>query len=342
VAQVDDRAALDVSAPVARQAGNGWRCPWADRAVGAREPRLGYRRIQGELATLGIKIAASTVWTILRQAGIAPVPRRSSETWREFLRAQASGIVACDFLTVDTLLFRRLYVLVFIELATRQLHLAGITTNPTAEWVTQQARNVVHTFVERAGPIRFLIHDRDSKFAAARSTRCSEPRASGRSRHRCAHRTRTRSPNDGSAPSATSASTGSSSCIAASSSESSRYTSRTTTRIAPTAPSNSEHQPDVRGRTRQPSSLSTGFDAETYSVGSSMNTGVPHDNGRIEFPARTGCRSAAVGHDRVSEPYAVDCAFASRLVAPLATTPEPEPRERAARRRHCVKHDPGR
>jgi putative transposase len=134
----------------------------------AREnPGWGYRRIQGELATLGIKIAASTVWTILRQAGIAPVPRRSSETWREFLRAQASGIVACDFLTVDTVLFRRLYVLVFIELATRQVHLAGITTNPTAEWVTQQARNVVHTFVERAGPIRFLIHDRDSKFTAA-------------------------------------------------------------------------------------------------------------------------------------------------------------------------------
>jgi putative transposase len=134
----------------------------------AREnPGWGYRRIQGELAGLGIKIAASTVWSILKQADIDPAPRRSSEKWREFLRAQASEIIACDFLTVDTVLFRRLYVLVFIELATRQVHLAGITTNPTGEWVTQQARNIVETFFERAEPIRFLIHDRDSKFTAA-------------------------------------------------------------------------------------------------------------------------------------------------------------------------------
>jgi putative transposase len=112
-------------------------------------------------------MAASTVWSILQRAGIDPAPRRSSETWRGFLRAQASGIVACDFLTVDTVLFRRLYVLVLIELATRQVHLAGITANPTGEWVTQQARNIVETFVERTEPIRFLIHDRDSKFTAA-------------------------------------------------------------------------------------------------------------------------------------------------------------------------------
>jgi transposase InsO family protein len=127
----------------------------------------GYRRIQGELAGLGIGIAASTVWSILQQAGIDPAPRRSSETWREFLRAQAGGIVACDFFSVDTVLFRRLYVLVFIEIATRQVYLAGITANPTGEWATQQARNVIETFVERTKPIRFLIHDRDSKFTAA-------------------------------------------------------------------------------------------------------------------------------------------------------------------------------
>jgi putative transposase len=135
----------------------------------AREnPDWGYRRIQGELAGLGIRIAASTVWSILQQAGIEPAPRRSSETWRQFLRAQASGIVACDFFTVDTVLFRRLYVLVFIELATRQVHLAGITTNPTGERATQQARNIIETFVvDRTEPIRFLIHDRDSKFTAS-------------------------------------------------------------------------------------------------------------------------------------------------------------------------------
>ncbi len=97
----------------------------------------GYRRIQGELARLGVRIAASTVWSILQRAGIDPAPRRSSETWREFLRTQASGIVACDFFTVDTVLFRRLYALVFIEIATRLVYLAGIAANPTGEWATQ-------------------------------------------------------------------------------------------------------------------------------------------------------------------------------------------------------------
>jgi len=102
-----------------------------------------------------------------QEAVIDPAPRRSTETWREFLRSQASGIVACDFFSVDTVLFRRLYVLVFIELATRQVHLAGVTTNPAGEWATQQARNILESFVDRTQPIRFLIHDRDSKFTAA-------------------------------------------------------------------------------------------------------------------------------------------------------------------------------
>lgn len=134
----------------------------------AREnPGWGYRRIQGELAGLGIRIAASTVWSILQQTGIEPAPRRSSETWREFLRAQATGIIACDFFTIDTVFFRRLYALAFIDLATRQVYLAGVTSNPTGAWATQQARNIIEPFIDRAEPIRFLIHDRDSKFTAA-------------------------------------------------------------------------------------------------------------------------------------------------------------------------------
>jgi putative transposase len=98
----------------------------------AREnPAWGYRRIQGELVGLGIKLAASTVWTILKQAGIEPAPRRLEQSWAEFLRAQAASILECDFLTVDTLFLKRFYVLFFIELATRRVHLAGITTTRT-------------------------------------------------------------------------------------------------------------------------------------------------------------------------------------------------------------------
>jgi putative transposase len=135
----------------------------------AREnPTWGYRRIHGELTHLEIRLAASTVWAILKQAGIEPAPRRASESWRSFLRAQASGIIACDFLTVDTVLLRRLYVLVFIELATRRAYVAGVTANPTGAWTTQQARNIIDAFTDgRAAPIRFLIRDRDSKFTTA-------------------------------------------------------------------------------------------------------------------------------------------------------------------------------
>jgi putative transposase len=135
----------------------------------AREnPTWGYRRIHGELARLEIRLAPSTVWAILKRAGVDPAPRRASESWRSFLRAQASGIVACDFLTVDTVLLRRLYVLVFIELATRRAYVAGVTANPTGAWTTQQARNIIEAFTdERDAPIRFLIRDRDSKFTAA-------------------------------------------------------------------------------------------------------------------------------------------------------------------------------
>jgi transposase len=101
----------------------------------------GYRRIQGELKQLGIAIAPSTVWSILKREGIDPAPRRVRPSWKEFLRAQAKGIIACDFVSVDTIFLRRIYVLLFIEVATPRVHLAGITSNPDASWVTQQARN---------------------------------------------------------------------------------------------------------------------------------------------------------------------------------------------------------
>jgi putative transposase len=102
---------------------------------------------------------------MLKHAGIDPAPRRTSESWRAVLRAQASGIIACDFFCVDTVLLRRLYVLVFIHLGTRKAYLAGVTANPTGAWTTQQARNHVGTFTEQSeGPIRFLIRDRDTKF----------------------------------------------------------------------------------------------------------------------------------------------------------------------------------
>jgi putative transposase len=130
----------------------------------AREnPNWGYRRIQGELVGLGVKLAASTVWTILREEGIKPAPRRLEQSWAEFLRRQAASILECDFLTVDMLFLKRFYVLFFIELATRRVHLAGITTNPDGGWVTQQARNLLMELDDDGRP-RVLIRDRDSKF----------------------------------------------------------------------------------------------------------------------------------------------------------------------------------
>jgi transposase len=127
-------------------------------------PTWGYRRIQGELVGLGVKLAASTVWTILKEAGIEPAPRRLEQSWARFLRQQAAGILECDFLTVDTLFLKRFYVLFFIELATRRVHLAGMTTNPDGRWVTQQARNLLMRLDDENVRPLFLVRDRDSKF----------------------------------------------------------------------------------------------------------------------------------------------------------------------------------
>ena len=130
-------------------------------------PALGYRRIHGELATMGIPIAPSSVWAILKRHGIEPSPRRSGPSRAEFLAAQVKGLIACDFFSVDTVLFRRLYVLFFIDHDTRRVRIAGVTAKPATDWVTQQARNLCMELPDRATPVKFLIRDRDSKFIAS-------------------------------------------------------------------------------------------------------------------------------------------------------------------------------
>jgi putative transposase len=131
----------------------------------AREnPRWGYMRIKGELQGLGIRVSATAIAMLLRSHGVGPAPRRGP-TWHEFLKAQASGIIACDFFTVETAFLRTLYVLFFIEIGSRRVRLGVSTSKPDSVFVTQQARNLAMSLSDEQASITFLIRDRDAKFS---------------------------------------------------------------------------------------------------------------------------------------------------------------------------------
>jgi transposase InsO family protein len=135
--------------------------------IAKENPTWGHRRVQGELVRLGHPIAASTVWQILHDAGIDPAPRRAGPTWRQFLTAQARGVIALDFVHVDTVLLRRIYALVVIEHGTRRAHLVGITASPDGAWTTQAARNLLMDLGHRTASLKFLIRDRAGQFTGS-------------------------------------------------------------------------------------------------------------------------------------------------------------------------------
>jgi putative transposase len=127
----------------------------------------GYVRIVGELRKLGIDVSATLVRNVLKHAGVPPAPQRGQPDWRSFLRQHAATMLACDFLTVDTVLLRRLRVLVFICIGSRRIEYVACTSNPDGAWMVQQARNLLMDLDDRGHRPRFLLHDRDAKFSRA-------------------------------------------------------------------------------------------------------------------------------------------------------------------------------
>jgi hypothetical protein len=212
--------------------------------LGRENPRWGCLRIQGELRKLGLRVGATTIRSLLRRSGLGPAPRRGGPSWSEFLRAQAQGMLACDFFTVETAWVRTLYVLFFVELGSRRVHLAGVSANPDCAWVTQQARNLA--IEDRLAKVRFLVHDRDAKFSGPfdeiiRSERVRVIKTP------VGRRRRTRSRSGGCAPPAANAWI-TSSCWGAASSRSSAATWRTSTPSARTGRCSSSRRPARRAR----------------------------------------------------------------------------------------------
>ena len=127
----------------------------------------GYLRIVGELRKLGLDVSATLVRNILRSAGIPPAPQRGQLDWCSFLRQHAATTLACDFFRVDTVLLRRLYLLVFICIGSRRIEYVACTSNPEGAWMLQQARNLLMNLDDRGQRPKLLIHDRDTKFSRA-------------------------------------------------------------------------------------------------------------------------------------------------------------------------------
>lgn len=135
--------------------------------MATENPTWGHRRVQGELVRLGHRIAASTVWQILHDAGLDPAPRRSGPTWRQFPTAQSKAVLTVDFVHVDTVFLTRIYALIAVEHGSRRAHLIGVSAHPTGAWTSQAARNLLMDLGDRVATVKFLLRDRDSRFTRA-------------------------------------------------------------------------------------------------------------------------------------------------------------------------------